>query len=48
MVARSHPIGRIGTVEDMADALAFLVSPESDFITGQVMHVDGGFVMDPS
>jgi NAD(P)-dependent dehydrogenase (short-subunit alcohol dehydrogenase family) len=48
MVARHHPIGRIGTVEDMANALAFLVSPESDFVTGQIVHVDGGFVMDPS
>jgi 3-oxoacyl-[acyl-carrier protein] reductase len=48
MVARHHPVGRIGTVDDMANALAFLVSPEADFITGQILHVDGGFVMDPS
>jgi NAD(P)-dependent dehydrogenase (short-subunit alcohol dehydrogenase family) len=48
MVARHHPIGRIGTVDDMANALAFLVSPAADFITGQIVHVDGGFVMDPS
>jgi 3-oxoacyl-[acyl-carrier protein] reductase len=36
------PLGRFGTVSDVASMVAFLVSPEADYITGQIMHVDGG------
>ena len=43
-VART-PLGRMGTPEDMAYAVAFLASPEACFITGQVLSVDGGLVM---
>jgi 3-oxoacyl-[acyl-carrier protein] reductase len=43
-VART-PLGRFGTTEDMAAAVAFLVSDEAAFITGQVLAVDGGLVM---
>jgi len=39
------PLGRMGTVEDIANAALFLVSPWSDYITGQVVTVDGGMVM---
>jgi 3-oxoacyl-[acyl-carrier protein] reductase len=39
------PLGRFGTVEEIADAVAFLVSDEAGFITGQVLAVDGGLVM---
>ena len=39
------PLGRFGTVEEIADAVAFLVSDEARFITGQVLAVDGGLVM---
>jgi NAD(P)-dependent dehydrogenase (short-subunit alcohol dehydrogenase family) len=36
------PLGRIGTPEDVMGAVIFLVSPASDFITGQTLYVDGG------
>jgi NAD(P)-dependent dehydrogenase (short-subunit alcohol dehydrogenase family) len=39
------PLGRAGSPEDMASAVAFLCSPESDYITGQTLNVDGGFEM---
>jgi len=39
------PAGRIGTVEDVAYAVAFLVSERASYITGQVLSVDGGLVM---
>ena len=37
------PLGRLGTVEDLVPAAVFLASPESDFITGQTLYVDGGW-----
>jgi 3-oxoacyl-[acyl-carrier protein] reductase len=39
------PLGRFGTVEDVASAVIYLVSPDSDYITGQVIHVNGGMYM---
>lgn len=36
------PLGRYGRVSDIASMVAFLVSPEADYITGQIIHVDGG------
>jgi len=44
LVART-PLGRFGTVEEVADTVAFLVSDEARYITGQVVAVDGGLVM---
>ena len=38
------PTGRLGRVEDIADAVAFLVSPRAGFITGSNVRVDGGLV----
>jgi 3-oxoacyl-[acyl-carrier protein] reductase len=38
------PLGRPGTPEDIANAVAFLVSDEANYITGQVLCVDGGLV----
>ncbi len=37
-----HALGRIGTPEDVARAIVFLLNPQNDWITGQVMAVDGG------
>lgn len=45
MAIRMTPLGRAGTPEDIAKAVAFLASDEAAFITGQVLSVDGGMVM---
>ena len=39
------PLGKTGTPEDIANAVAFLASSEAGYITGQVLCVDGGIVM---
>lgn len=39
------PIGRLGTVADVVNAVLFLCAAESAYITGQVIHVNGGFYM---
>ncbi|NKE44031.1 SDR family oxidoreductase [Roseomonas frigidaquae] len=38
------PLGRLGTPADVAQAVAFLASPGAAYITGQVLHVNGGLV----
>ena len=40
--AQRHPLKRIGAVTDMAHAAIFLLSAQASFITGQILHVDGG------
>ena len=44
-LARETPLGRLGTPEDIAAAAAFLASERAGFITGQVLTVDGGFIV---
>ncbi len=42
---RAVPMKRLGTPEDIANAVAFLAKPESEFITGQTLSVSGGLTM---
>jgi 3-oxoacyl-[acyl-carrier protein] reductase len=42
---KTIPLGRWGTPEDVAYAVAFLAAPQAGYITGQVLSVDGGMVM---
>lgn len=45
MAVKMTPLGRVGKPEDVAKAVAFLASDDAEFITGQILSVDGGFVM---
>jgi 3alpha(or 20beta)-hydroxysteroid dehydrogenase len=38
------PMGRLGKVEEVAAAVAFLAGDDSTFITGSELHVDGGYL----
>jgi NAD(P)-dependent dehydrogenase (short-subunit alcohol dehydrogenase family) len=40
-----HPLGRLGTAEDVARAVAFLCKEDASFVTGQSLNVSGGFVI---
>jgi 3-oxoacyl-[acyl-carrier protein] reductase len=44
-LARQIPLGKLGTPEDVANAVRFLASPLASYITGQVLHVNGGMYM---
>jgi NAD(P)-dependent dehydrogenase (short-subunit alcohol dehydrogenase family) len=40
-----HPLGRLGTPEEVADAVVWLYSEASSFITGHALPIDGGLVV---
>jgi NAD(P)-dependent dehydrogenase (short-subunit alcohol dehydrogenase family) len=42
-LVRSYPLGRLGHVSDIAPAVVYLASDAADFVTGQVIFVDGGY-----
>ena len=44
-LAEQTPLGRLGTPEDIAHAVAFLASDKASFLTGQVLGADGGFIV---
>jgi NAD(P)-dependent dehydrogenase (short-subunit alcohol dehydrogenase family) len=44
--AEKTPLGRLGTAEDVANAVVFLASDEASFITGEIMDVNGGLLID--
>lgn len=44
-LAEDTPMGRVGTPEDIAEAAAFLAGDGAGFVTGQVLTVDGGFIL---
>ena len=44
-LVKETPLGRLGTPEDIAYAVAFFASERAGFITGQVLTADGGFIV---
>jgi NAD(P)-dependent dehydrogenase (short-subunit alcohol dehydrogenase family) len=46
MLVKQHPIGRIGQTTDIAQAVAFLLDPANSFVTGAMLAVDGGQLVD--
>ena len=42
---KAHPIGRFGEASEVAEAIAFLASSKSSFITGEILKVDGGLII---
>lgn len=46
-IANNHPMGRIGSAEDIADTILYLVSDESSYISGSTIVVDGGALTAP-
>jgi 3-oxoacyl-[acyl-carrier protein] reductase len=45
-IVEAIPLKRLGTPEDVAEAVLFLASDSADFITGEILDVNGGFLMD--
>ena len=39
---KRHPLGRVGTAQDISNAAAYLLAEDSSWMTGQILHLDGG------
>jgi NAD(P)-dependent dehydrogenase (short-subunit alcohol dehydrogenase family) len=46
MLVKQHPIGRLGQTTDIANAVGFLCDPAASFVTGAMLAVDGGQLVD--
>ncbi len=44
-ILRLYPLGRVGTPQDIGNAVAFLASDAASFITGQLLSVSGGYTV---
>jgi 2-hydroxycyclohexanecarboxyl-CoA dehydrogenase len=44
-IARAYPMRRLGTAQEVANAVVFLASDAASFITGQTLSVSGGYTM---
>jgi len=44
-IKKNTPLGCLGSLDDVAHAVLYLASDEASFVTGQVLSVDGGLVM---
>ena len=42
---KSYPIGRLGVPQDVAPLVVYLASDASDFVTGQIFTIDGGYTV---
>jgi NAD(P)-dependent dehydrogenase (short-subunit alcohol dehydrogenase family) len=40
--AQRHPLKKVGSPEDLANAVVFLLNNNSKWMTGQILHIDGG------
>ena len=43
-IVAMHPMGRVGTVDEVANAVVWLCSDQSGFITGETLRIDGGML----
>jgi len=43
LAEKLYPIGRLGEVEDIARGIVYLASDDSDFVTGHILFIDGGY-----
>ena len=41
--SKKHPLKKLGEVKDIAEAATYLLTPKSSWVTGQILHVDGGY-----
>jgi NAD(P)-dependent dehydrogenase (short-subunit alcohol dehydrogenase family) len=44
-LVKSYPIGRLGVPQDVAPLVVYLASDASDFVTGQIFTIDGGYTV---